>query len=122
MSAAQHFGIVGNGQLLVGRVGPAGVLVEKTYMTQDGTFDCCWSESNERHVVTGGGDGNIRLWDVTVPEHPVQQFAGHTREVFGVAWNFISKDTFASSSWDLTVKLVRFSCDRPLLADLCIPM
>lgn len=105
--SAQHFGIAGNGKLLVVRTGPQGVLVEQEYMMQDGAFDCCWSEANEHHLLSACGDGAVRLWDKTVPQFPVQQYAEHQREVFGVAWNLISKDTFASSSWDHTVKLVR---------------
>jgi WD40 repeat protein len=35
----------------------------------------------------------------------------HTREVFSVDWSNLKKDTFASSSWDGTVKIVSL---RPL--------
>jgi WD40 repeat protein len=38
---------------------------------------------------------------------PIRAWQEHTREVFSVDWSNIKKDTFASSSWDGTVKLVR---------------
>lgn len=34
-------------------------------------------------------------------------FHEHKRETFSVAWSPVTKDTFASSSWDGTVKIVR---------------
>jgi hypothetical protein len=39
---------------------------------------------------------------------PIRAWQEHTREVFSVDWSNIKKDTFVSSSWDGTVKLV---CD-----------
>jgi len=30
----------------------------------------------------------------------------HRREVYAVAWNLVTKDTFLSSSWDGTIKVV----------------
>ena len=38
---------------------------------------------------------------------PIRAWQEHTREVFSVDWSNIKKDTFASSSWDGTVKLVQ---------------
>lgn len=37
---------------------------------------------------------------------PIRAWQEHTREVFSVDWSNIQKDTFASSSWDGTVKIV----------------
>lgn len=34
-------------------------------------------------------------------------FHEHKREAFSVNWNPVTKDTFVSSSWDGTVKIVR---------------
>lgn len=42
-----------------------------------------------------------------VKDLPIRAWQEHTREVFSVDWSNIKKDTFASSSWDGTVKLVR---------------
>lgn len=33
-------------------------------------------------------------------------FHEHKRETFSVCWNPVTKDTFVSSSWDGTVKIV----------------
>jgi peroxin-7 len=34
------------------------------YDTQDGLYDVAWSEIHENQLVTGSGDGSIKLWDV----------------------------------------------------------
>lgn len=52
------------------------------------------------------GDGSIKLFDLTVDDFPVMNYAEHKRETFSVAWNPVAKDSFASSSWDGTVKIV----------------
>lgn len=69
-----------------------------------------WSESNENQVAVACGDGSVKLFDTAIPEpFPVANFHEHGREVFAVHWNLVSKDTFVSSSWDGTIKLVRES-------------
>jgi WD40 repeat protein len=76
------------------------------YDTQDSVFDLAWSEAHENQVVVGSGDGSVKLFDTAVDEFPVQSWQEHNREVFSVHWNLVGKDTFASSSWDGTVKIV----------------
>ena len=47
------------------------------------------------------------MYDVGIGgEFPVMNFHEHRREAFAVAWSPVTKDTFASSSWDGTVKIV----------------
>ncbi|KAJ3043201.1 peroxisomal targeting signal 2 receptor [Rhizophlyctis rosea] len=100
-----NFGIVGNGRLWLLNVTPGGIGVDKTYDTQDGLFDCAWSEIHENQLVTSSGDGSIKLWDATLPDFPIRNWTEHTREVFSVNWNMVQKDTFVSGSWDMTIKL-----------------
>ncbi|RKO96026.1 WD40 repeat-like protein, partial [Caulochytrium protostelioides] len=107
VASAAHFGIVGNGRLWVLRGAAPGtpavpLRVEATFDTQDGLYDLAWSETHEHHVVTASGDGTIKLWDVSLPDPtPVQHWAAHAREVFGVAWRPCGdKRHFASVAWD----------------------
>lgn len=58
-------------------------------------------------MVVASGDGSVKLFDINVNEFPVQTWKEHNREVYAVSWNLVSKDTFASSSWDGTIKIVR---------------
>jgi hypothetical protein len=48
------------------------------------------------------------MFDLSAGEHPVQDFHEHNREVLSVYWNMVTKDTFVSSSWDGTIKVVSF--------------
>ena len=37
-----------------------------SYETQDGLYDVAWSEIHENQLVTGSGDGSIKLWDIMI--------------------------------------------------------
>jgi peroxin-7 len=74
--------------------------------TNDALYDLAWSEINENQLIVACGDGSMKLFDLGVDEFPVMNFHEHKRETFSVCWNPVSKDTFISSSWDGTVKLV----------------
>lgn len=81
--------------------------------TNDAQYDLAWSETNENQLLVACGDGSIKMYDVGVgSEFPVANFHEHKREAFSVAWSPVTKDTFASSSWDGTVKIVRL-CSIP---------
>ena len=43
---------------------------------------------------------------LSIQDLPIRAWQEHTREVFSVDWSNLKKDTFASSSWDGTIKLV----------------
>lgn len=74
--------------------------------TQDALYDVSWSEIHESQLVVAAGDGSLKLFDITLDEFPVQSWQEHKREVFAAHWNLVTKDTFCSSSWDGTVKIV----------------
>ena len=82
--------------------------------TNDALYDLAWSEINENQLAVACGDGSIKLFDMGVNDFPVMNFHEHKREAFSVSWNPITKDTFLSSSWDGTVKLVS-------LPNFCFP-
>ncbi len=78
------------------------------YETSDSVYDLAWAESNETQVIVAGGDGSIKLYDTKAPENfPVASWQEHNREVYAVCWNLVTKDSFVSSSWDGTVKVVQ---------------
>ncbi|KAI9098594.1 WD40-repeat-containing domain protein [Phlyctochytrium arcticum] len=106
VASAANYGIVGNGRLWILNANPeAGISAERVYDTQDGVYDVAWSESHERQVVSAGGDGSLKLWDVELADFPVKNWIEHSREVFSVAWNLVDKQTFLSASWDQTIKI-----------------
>jgi len=97
-------------------------LPPSSFDTQDGLYDVAWSEVHENQLVTGSGDGSLKLWDITLAvsrpcrahhsqadtlqDHPIRMWAEHQREVFSVDWNNLKKEMFASSSWDASVRVV----------------
>ena len=131
IATAQHFGVVGNGKQHIIQVDTKGV-VEKSsilssiqspqsssssmmqplpckqlaiFNTNDGIYDCAWSEVNENHLLSSCGDGRIRLWDLASNSNPLRAYIGHNSEVYAVDWNIVSKQHFVSGSWDQSVKL-----------------
>ncbi|KAI0171880.1 peroxisomal targeting signal 2 receptor [Hypoxylon sp. FL1284] len=105
VASAANYGIVGNGRVFCLGLGPQGVRVEKTFDTNDAQYDLAWSEINENQLLVACGDGSIKLYDLNVNDFPVMNFHEHKRETFSVAWSPVTKDTFASSSWDGTIKI-----------------
>ncbi|KAL8953749.1 MAG: hypothetical protein Q9222_000431 [Ikaeria aurantiellina] len=106
VASAANFGLVGNGRLYILGLTPKGIVAEKWFDTQDSLYDLSWSESHENQCVVATGDGSIKLFDINLNEFPIQSWQEHKREVFAVHWNLVAKDTFCSSSWDGTVKIV----------------
>ncbi|KAB8299312.1 hypothetical protein EYC80_001387 [Monilinia laxa] len=105
VTASANYGLVGNGRLYSLMLTPQGIQVQNTFDTQDSIYDLAWSESNENQVAISSGDGSVKIFDTTVNDFPVGNYHEHSREVFAVHWNLVSKDTFVSSSWDGTIKL-----------------
>ncbi|KAJ2066441.1 peroxisomal targeting signal 2 receptor [Coemansia sp. S2] len=106
-ATSANFGLVGNGRLCIlsTRQSPTALSPLQQYDTQDGLFDLSWSELHENQLITGSGDGSIKLWDISIPGLPLSKYQEHTREVMSLEWNYVSKSTFLSSSWDSTIKL-----------------
>jgi len=105
VASGANFGLVGNGRLYILSLTPGGIVCEKYFETQDCLFDVTWSEQHENQVLTAGGDGSIKLFDMGVGEFPVASWQEHGREVFSTHWNLLEKSTFLSSSWDGTIKI-----------------
>jgi peroxin-7 len=78
----------------------------RRFDTQDSLYDTAWSEIHENQIAVACGDGSVKLFDISLENYPVQSWQEHNREVYSVSWNLVSKDTFASSSWDGTIKVV----------------
>lgn len=92
--------------LLLWRVGSYFAKWLCRFDTQDALYDTAWSETHENQIVIASGDGSVKLYDISLNEFPVMAWQEHTREVYSVSWNLVSKDTFCSSSWDGTIKIV----------------
>lgn len=107
VASAANFGIVGNGKLFVLNLTDQGVVaLENAFDTNDAQYDLAWSEINERQLIVACGDGSVKLFDSGLQQpFPVMSFHEHKRETFSVSWSPVTKDTFASSSWDGTVKI-----------------
>ncbi|KAK7204038.1 WD40-repeat-containing domain protein [Myxozyma melibiosi] len=104
-AASANFGLVGNGRLYVLGLTPDGIVAEKWFDTQDGLFDCAWSENHENQIVVATGDGSVKLFDISLSDYPIQSWREHSREVFSANWNLVDKSTFCTSSWDGLIKI-----------------
>ncbi|KAJ2852514.1 peroxisomal targeting signal 2 receptor [Coemansia brasiliensis] len=107
VASSANFGLVGNGRLSIlgTQPGTQSLSERKHFDTQDGLFDVSWNESHENQLITGSGDGSIKLWDITLNNHPISKWHEHKREVMSVEWNYVTKTSFISSSWDGTSKV-----------------
>eukprot|EP00927_Polykrikos_kofoidii_P039499 TRINITY_DN33865_c0_g1_i1.p1 TRINITY_DN33865_c0_g1~~TRINITY_DN33865_c0_g1_i1.p1 ORF type:complete len:331 (+),score=52.82 TRINITY_DN33865_c0_g1_i1:156-1148(+) len=109
VGTAQYYGIVGNGRLHIfdisGPGGREGARPVCEWLTNDGVYDVAWSEANEHVILTGQGDGSLKLFDWTQPQGPVMSLNAHQAEVYGVDWNMNTKELVSSASWDHTVKV-----------------
>ena len=43
------------------QMGPGGIVEQRVFDTQDGLYDCAWSEENENILVSASGDGSIKV-------------------------------------------------------------
>jgi peroxin-7 len=91
VAASANYGLIGNGRLNILSVDPSlasGPVLQRQYVaalgnrrkkknsinkrtnvrfdTQDGLFDLAWSELHQNQIVTGSGDGSLKLWDITL--------------------------------------------------------
>jgi len=92
VAASANYGLIGNGRLNILFVDPSlasGPTPQRQYVTasmrwqgkkkkrltnvqnarfdtQDGLYDLAWSEAHQNQVVTGSGDGSLKLWDITL--------------------------------------------------------
>eukprot|EP00941_MAST-03F_sp_MAST-3F-sp1_P000306 g306.t1 len=119
IATSQYFGIVGNGKLYVvdvdsvtssfaplTRTRHSQITRVRSFYTQDGIFDCSWSEVNNNQLITAVGDGTVKLWDLqALDQYPLRSWNEHTAECCGVDWNLVTKSSFLSCSWDHTAKL-----------------
>jgi len=109
VAAAENFGISGCGALYFLRMeslgpGPSSRLVPEGFVpTPDGCFDVTYCENDPNLVVAACGDGVKIVQRATC--QVVQNLMEHSAEVYGVQWNSVSKDSFASASWDQTIKV-----------------
>jgi peroxin-7 len=83
---------VGNGKQYVLSVDPQGIGLYAAFDSRDGLYDCTWSEENENILLSGCGDGSLKIWDIQARGgRPLQNYHEHTKEVYSVDWNLISK-------------------------------
>jgi hypothetical protein len=72
VSTAQHFGIIGNGKQYILDVSPHRITELMSFDTRDGVYDCAWSECNENHLISGSGDGSVKMCGIDSSRHCVQ--------------------------------------------------
>jgi len=105
-ATAQYFGIVGNGKQEILERSDRGLVPIAGFYTQDGLYDCAWSEESEHHLVSVSGDGSVKLWDIRHRQgRPIHAWKENRAELNSVSWSAQSKNLFLTSCWDGTIKL-----------------
>ena len=98
--------MAGNGRLHILSAAVEGISEITNVDTQEALFDVAWSECNEHHIVGVCGDGAVLLWDLRASDgRPVARWSDHTQEAVCVAWALCSRLSFATASWDGTVRI-----------------
>ncbi|KAI8992336.1 WD40-repeat-containing domain protein [Pilobolus umbonatus] len=64
-----------------------------------------YNQNKPFHVVTGGDDANVLLWDVRHLDEPLMKITGHTHWVWSVAFNHLQDQLLLTSSSDTLVNL-----------------
>ncbi|KAI9054698.1 hypothetical protein LZ554_001850 [Drepanopeziza brunnea f. sp. 'monogermtubi'] len=106
VAASSNYGLVGNGRGYILNLTDNGIVCQQSFTTADALYAITWSEQNEAHVIAACGDGTIKVFDINEPSgDAIMNYKEHSREVYSVAFNLVSKDNFVSSSWDGTIKL-----------------
>ena len=59
VSSAQHFGIVGQGKQYVLQMQGGLLVPTAVFDTQDGVYDCTWSEAIDTHLAFALGNGSV---------------------------------------------------------------
>lgn len=59
----------------------------------------------QTQILSAGGDGSIKLWDIANDKAPLVVSKGHQGEVFSCEWNHLNKQTILTGSFDHTIKL-----------------
>ena len=74
-----------------------------TFKGHNGPVRCADFSSDGNHIISGGKEGSVRLWDARSMEC-ISVFEGHSDEVHGV--KFLKGDKqIVSGSYDMTIKL-----------------
>lgn len=110
IAAGENYSICGTGKVYIVDTMPNMQAV--TYVggvgTSDGAFDAAFNEVNGNIFVVGCGDG-VKAYSLeslnTNMAQPVAANMEHAAEVSTIAWNPMMHNTFASASWDSTVKI-----------------
>ena len=84
IATCQYYGFVGNGRLLVCAQPGAAVgtpIAELAgFDTEEGMYDCAWSECAEAQIATVTADGGVQLWDLRASSrdgYPVRVWREH---------------------------------------------
>ena len=101
---SQNFGIAGTGAVSILQTGPGPTAIVQQFQTPDNCFDVCFSEANKDQVLSAGGDGTLKLWQIGQPQ-PLAILKGHQAEAQCCEWNHINKRMVLSGSMDTTIRL-----------------
>jgi peroxin-7 len=108
-TCSQYYGMIGNGRLCVYNFDHSKQMITEIARlpTNNGCFDCAWSEVNQNIITTAQGDGTVKFWDINKKNDllPIANLNSHAGEVYSVNWNIHQNNLLLSASHDMTIKL-----------------
>jgi peroxin-7 len=114
IGCADNFGVSGSGKLYVVKAEPNGIQCLSALATSDSITDACFAEVGKPSiVVTACGDG-LKIFDLAALKpgfQPEMHIVEHAAELSSVMWNQCRQETFASASWDHSVRV--WAAGRP---------
>ena len=103
VASAQHYGIVGNGKLVIGKFGNPQPLAQ--VLTKEACFDTAFSEEAESLVTACTGSGEILFYDFSKQKVISSLPHAHTSEIGSLDFNCVKRELLVSAGWDSTVKV-----------------
>eukprot|EP01116_Phalansterium_solitarium_P012909 TRINITY_DN2963_c0_g1_i1.p1 TRINITY_DN2963_c0_g1~~TRINITY_DN2963_c0_g1_i1.p1 ORF type:complete len:1237 (+),score=444.65 TRINITY_DN2963_c0_g1_i1:142-3852(+) len=82
-----------------------GQIVQR-YKHPRAAYGCDWNPHNKHQLVTGCQDGNVRVFDVSLPATTAARvLSGHTARVFNTVWSPLLPNVLVSGSDDKTLRV-----------------
>jgi peroxin-7 len=112
ISCCDNFGLVGKGKLLILDITPGLMKVSNSKNLKpvriiedhDAIFDCAWTEGDPNLIISGCGDGEVKLWRIDTGQCVFTRHE-HKEAVNSIECSHQSSNLFLTAGMDGTSRL-----------------